>query len=236
MRKGAGDRALFFCSGIKSGAAAADRGHVSTQIGAPVRIVALVGLVAALAVGAWAFAAGGSTGTSSSSAEEAGSVARHPIPAAKSAAAKLSTHNKATAAGKPDVVRTSKPKAATHPRKAKPATSKAGQAPTTIASVLRRHRVAVVLLYDPQSRINSYSLGEAQLGAGQAHAGFLRINVLKQRQALPFAQTYGVMHAPTVLFFARPGKLVQKLVGFADQDTVAQAALNAAHGVVAAQG
>jgi hypothetical protein len=210
---------------------------VSTQIGAPVRIVALLGLVAALAVGAWAFAAGRSTGTSSSSAEEAGSVARHPVTAAQSAAAKLSAHNKTTAAGKPDVrTSNSKPKAATHPRKAKPATSKAGAAATTIASVLRHHRVAVVLLYDPQSKVNSYSLGEAQLGAGQAHAGFLRVNVLKQRQALPFAQAYGVMHAPTVLFFARPGKLVQKLVGFADQDTVAQAALNAAHGVVATQG
>ena len=106
----------------------------------------------------------------------------------------------------------------------------------TIKSVLRHHRVAVVLVYDPQAKINSLSLGEAQLGADRAHAGFLRVNVNKQRQAEPFAKTYGVLQVPTLLFFTRPGKLVQKLVGFADQDTVAQAALNAARGVVATEG
>jgi len=206
---------------------------VSTQIGAPIRIVALVGLLAALAMGAWTFAAGRSSSTSSSTAPT-GSVAQHPVAAAESVAAKLSAHNKATAAGKPDVVRPAEHRTVTHVRKAKPA-AKTDGTPTTIAAVLRKHRVAVVLLYDPQSRVDSFSLGEAQHGADQANAGFLRVNVLRQRQAEPFAQAYGVLHAPTVLFFARPGKLVQKLVGFADQDTVAQAAFNAAHGLVATQ-
>ena len=96
--------------------------------------------------------------------------------------------------------------------------------------------MAVVLLYDPQAKIDSLSLVEAQLGANRAHAGFLRVNVLKQRQIEPFAKTYGLLPVPTVLFFARPGSLVQKLVGFADQETVAQAALNAARGLVATQG
>ncbi len=119
--------------------------------------------------------------------------------------------------------------------KPKPAVTEGG-APTTIASVLRHHKVAVVLLYDPESKVQAVSLGEAQLGADQAHAGFLRVNVLKQGQAEPFAKTYGILQLPAVLFFARPGKLVQKLVGFADQDTVAQAALNASRGLVATQG
>ena len=59
---------------------------------------------------------------------------------------------------------------------------------------------------------------------------------MKQRQIEPFARTYGLLPVPTVLFFARPGKLVQKFVGFADQDTVAQAALNAARGLVTTTG
>jgi hypothetical protein len=206
------------------------------QISAPIRIVALVGMLAALAMGAWTFTAGRS-GAGSSAAEQAGPAAQHPAKAAQAVAAKLSAHNKATAAGKPDVARPAKPAAATHVPKAKPkASTLADGTPTTIASVLRHHRVAVVLLYDPQSKIDSLSLVEAQRGAGQANAGFLRVNVLKQRQAAPFAKAYGVMHAPTVLFFARPGKLVQKFVGFADQATVAQAAVNAARGLVVTQG
>jgi len=212
------------------------------QIGLPIRIVGLVGLLAALAIGAWTFAAGRSSSGSSSSlasSAQAGSVAQHPIAAAKSVADKLNAHNKATAAGKPDVVPTTKSKPATvkHERKARPATAATtGGTPTTIAEVLRHHRVAVVLLYDPQSSVDSLSLGEAQLGAGHANAGFLRVNVLKQRQIEPFARTYGLLPVPTVLFFARPGKLVQKLVGFADHDTVSQAALNAARGLVTTQG
>jgi hypothetical protein len=201
---------------------------VSTQIGAPIRIVALVGVLAALAMAAWTFTAGRS-GAGSTSAEQA-----DPVEAAQAVAGKLNAHNKATAAGKPALARRTKSAAATRAHKARPKpASLANGTPRTIASVLRHHRVAVVLLYDPQAKVDSLSLGEAQLGAGRANAGFLRVNVLKQRQAAPFAQAYGVLQAPTVLFFARPGKLVQKLVGFADQDTVAQAAVNAARGVVA---
>jgi hypothetical protein len=210
------------------------------QIGLPIRIVGLVGLLLALAVGAWTFTAGRSgTGSLSSSPTQAGSVAQHPIAAARAVADKLNAHNKSTGAGKPDVVPTTKsePATAKHVRKARPATAATtGGAPTTIAEVLRHHRVAVVLLYDPQSSVDSLSLGEAQLGAGHANAGFLRVNVLKQRQIEPFARTYGLLPVPTVLFFARPGKLVQKLVGFADHDTVSQAALNAARGLVTTQG
>jgi thiol:disulfide interchange protein len=206
---------------------------VSTQIGAPIRIVASIGVLLALAVGAWTFVAG-RTNTESSTSGVTGSVAQHPIAAAQAVATKLSAHNRATAAGKPDVVAPTKQAAPTPVRKARP-TATAGTSPTTIASVLRNHRVAVVLLYDPESKVDSFSLAEAQLGAERAHAGFLRVNVLKEGQIAAFAKTYGVLQVPTVLFFARPGKLVQKLSGFADRDTVAQAALNAARGLVVTQ-
>lgn len=208
------------------------------QIGAPVRIVAFVGVLLALAIGAWLFLVGQrSTGSTSSStaAHRLGPVARHPVAAAESVAAKLSAHNRATAAGRPDVAPQAKsPKTIVKPAPQPTVTS--GGTPTTIASVLRHHRVAVVLVYDPQTKVDAFSLGETQLGAERAHAGFLRVSVLKQSQALPFAKAYGVLQVPTVLFFARPGTLVQKLVGYQDQDTIAQAALNAARGLVAAAG
>jgi hypothetical protein len=127
------------------------------------------------------------------------------------------------------------PKQVAH--RAKPARAKAPDGtPATIASALRSHRVVVVLLVDPQSKIDSYSVGEARRGASRSHAGFFLVNVLRERQAAAFAQAYGVQSAPTVLFFARPGNLVQTLPGFADSQTVAQAAVNAAHGIVVPQG
>ena len=57
-RERARETAPFLLSGIKSGGAPADREHVSMQVSAPIRIVALVGVLAALAMGAWMFTAG----------------------------------------------------------------------------------------------------------------------------------------------------------------------------------
>jgi hypothetical protein len=218
---------------------------VASQIRAPVRIVALVGLLSALAMGAWMML-GARASTDGSSGDALAAEAQ-----ANAVAGKLNAHNVNTAAGKPDATATAKPKAAVKPAAkpktvaaAKPAPKPAAKAaakpaavklpdgtPTTIASVLATHEVVVVLLYNPTAKVDSYSLGEAVLGAQQAGAGFLRVNVLDQAQALPFSKAYGVLQDPTLLFFVRPGKLVQKLEGFADHQTIAQAAANAALGI-----
>ena len=212
------------------------------QVSAPVRIVALVGLLAAAAVGLYTFTQGtaGSTGGGSSNLSTL-----RPVQEAKGVAARLSAHNVATARGKLATPRRTAAKAPTQPApvKTKAATTPvvapahvkpkpARGTPTTIASLLRDHKVVVVLLYDPQSKVDEYSVSEAQLGARAANAGFILVNVLDQRAAAPFTKQYGVLQDPSVLFFARPGKLVQKLVGFADHDSVAQAAANVALGLV----
>jgi hypothetical protein len=222
---------------------------VASQISAPVRIVALIGLLSALAMGAW-MTLGSAGGTSAGPADNALAAPLAAEAQAKAAAAKLSAHNVNTAAGKPDttvpakakVKTAAKPKvtAAAKPAAKVKAAPKATPArkppamkllegtPRTIGSLLATHGVVVVLLYNPKAKVDSYSLGEAVLGAQQASAGFLRVNVLDQAQALPFAAAYGVLQDPTLLFFVRPGKLVQKLVGFADHETIAQAATNEA--------
>lgn len=223
---------------------------MSAQVSAPIRILALVGLLAAAAVGGYTFMSGsGSTGSSASPA------ALREVHQAQSVATKLSRHNRATAAGKPDAAAqaTTKPAATSTAPKApakaaKPAAAASASAPavapaatkpkpangmpTTIASLLRTHKVVVVLLYDPQSKVDAYSVAEAELGAREAEAGFLRVDVLNQRAAAPFTKAYGVLQDPSVLFFARPGKLVQKLTGFADHETVAQAAADVAMGLL----
>jgi hypothetical protein len=66
---------------------------MSTQISAPIRVLALIGLLASLAMGAWTFTAGRSTTSSSG----VGGSMHHDIAAAKSGATKLDAHNKSTA-------------------------------------------------------------------------------------------------------------------------------------------
>ena len=144
---------------VKDLRAAADREHMSTQISAPVKILALVGLLGSLAIGAWMFTAG--RATTSASGDVATSM-HADIAAAKSVAVKLDAHNKAATGTRIKTAVASEPVV----HKAKRARVKAPDGtPTTIASALRRHRGAVVLLVDPQSKIDSYSVGEARRGA-----------------------------------------------------------------------
>lgn len=241
---------------------------MAAQISAPVRIVALVGMLSALAMGGWLMLKSSGQG----SANSAGATPLAVEAQANAVAAKLSSHNLKTAAGQPDTTAAAPAQAAAAPKQAaaakpvaakpaaaKPVAAKAVAAkpaaapkvaakakaklaafkvpagtPTTIASLLATHRVVVVLLYNPNAKVDSYSLGEAVVGAQQAGAGFLRVNVLDQAQALPFSKAYGVLQDPTLLFFNRPGTLVQKLIGFADHETISQAAVNAALGLKAA--
>ena len=246
-----------------------------TQVGSPVRIVALIGMLAALGVGAWSFTLGHNTGSTTPPQSAAlGSVGQNPIAAAQAVAGKLSAHNLAAARGvsgaaaaasaaaavkpkttKPAVTTpaattpaatappvtpaatAAKTPAAAKPKaKAKPAATTKDGTPTTIASLLRTHASVVVLLYDAQAPVDEYSIAEAKLGASRANAGFITVNVMNQREAAPFTKAYGVLQDPSLLFFSRPGTLVQKLSGFADHDTVAQAAINAALGVGVAKG
>ena len=210
---------------------------MSSQISAPFEIVALVG---SSRPSRWA--RGRSRGQRRARRRlrrraRGRPVAQHPVAAAKSVATKLSAHNKAATGAQagPTPSRRRRPKPVTHPAP----TAEAGsvKAPDGSADddrlraplASRRRRPARTT----RSR-RSTSSRSARRGAARSrsHAGFLLVNVLSERQVLPFARTYGVLQAPTVLFFARPGKLVQKLTGYADSETVAQAALNAARGLV----
>ncbi len=224
---------------------------MGTQISAPIRIVALLGVLAAAAVGAYTFTQG-PAGSSAGGPNSATAIEQQ----AKGVAAKLSSHNVATAQGKLDTAApAAKPAAtpapaktpaatpsatkpaATKPAAAKPAAAHAAKpAPakhvdspkTTIAALLRTHKVVVVLLYDPQAKVDQYSLAEAQLGAHETGAGFIGVDVLSQHAAAPFTKAYGVLQDPSLLFFERPGKLALKLTGFNDHDVISQAIFNIA--------
>ena len=103
--------------------------------------------------------------------------------------------------------------------------------PLAISRSLAMHAVVVAVLYDPQARTDAISTAEAKAGAALAHAGFVPVNVLRRSEVQAIAEQLRVIHAPTVLVFRRPTPgqpaLYVQLTGFADKETVAQAAQNA---------
>lgn len=103
--------------------------------------------------------------------------------------------------------------------------------PLAISRALAMHAVVVAVLYDPQARLDAVSTSEAMAGAALAHAGFVPVNVLRRSEIQAIAEQLRVIHAPTVLVFRRPSAgqpaLYVQLTGFADKETVAQAAENA---------
>ncbi len=143
--------------------------------------------------------------------------------------------NKPVAPGPTTAPKTA-PKAAAKPkpkpsRPAKPAKPKvrlnAGLPPALTRALMARP-VAVVSLVTPDSGLDEMATKEAAAGARAAGASFVTVDVSRERQTRPFSVMLGVLDAPTVLVFKRPGELFVQLDGFADLDMVAQAAANAA--------
>jgi hypothetical protein len=163
-------------------------------------------------------------GGSSSSAAVPVIKPLHPVKkhAAKRAAPKVK------AAKKPAV----KPKA--KPKAHKPAVIDG--MPSALALALRSRSVVVVSLYTPDSSVDAMATAEARNGARAADAAFVAFNVADENVVSPLSSVLTgaptpadrVLDGPAVLVFVRPNSLFVRLNGFADRDTVAQAAANAA--------
>lgn len=103
--------------------------------------------------------------------------------------------------------------------------------PTMLDAALRRHRIVVVSLFDPQSQTDAISYAEARAGAGEAGAGFVGVDLLDSAVAGALTTSLpggGLLPEPGVLIYRRPGTLVGRLDGFNDRDAVAQAAVASA--------
>jgi hypothetical protein len=120
-----------------------------------------------------------------------------------------------------------KPKAKPKPApKPKPAATDDGL-PGALTAALARNRVVVVSLYAPDVELDDIAMREARAGAAEAGAGFVALNVLNESQSRPLTKELGVLEDPAVLVFRRPGELIVRFSGFADKQTVLQAARNA---------
>jgi hypothetical protein len=107
--------------------------------------------------------------------------------------------------------------------------------PIAVEDALRKDEVVVVSLYSPDVAVDEMAAGEATAGAKAAGVGFVRVNVLNQREVKALALRAGAVRDPSVLVFRRPADLYVRIDGFVDRETVAQAAANAADATTAAQ-
>jgi hypothetical protein len=225
----AGDRALRVFR-VKHGARNADRKIVS--LSPRVRILAAALFLAVAALVAGFMLLGGSPGSSQAAVKVIKPL--HPVnKAAKTAAKKATVKPKAKAPAKKQAKkftrRSAKPKVAAGP-------AVIDGMPAALAHALASHAVVVVSLYAPRSPVDAMATDEAKHGAALAGAGFVAFNVADEKIVSPLtslltgAQTAAdrVLDGPAVLVFQRPGTLFVRFNGFADRDTVAQAAANAA--------
>jgi len=120
--------------------------------------------------------------------------------------------------------------------KAKPTPAVVDGMPAALALALRSHRVVVVSLFTPGASVDAMATEEARHGAALAGAGFVSFNVADEKVVSPLSALLTgaptaadrVLDGPAVLVFERPSALFVRFNGFADRDTVAQAAENAA--------
>jgi hypothetical protein len=206
---------------------------VNVNVSGPVRVFALIGGLAALAMGVWFFLLGGLSPSASSAPVKEIKPLYGGNAAVPAAAPRTKPKTAAQTASKP--ARTTKPAQRTKTEaKAKPKPKPSAKVanpeglPLVVARALARHPVVVVVLYNPEAKVDRISLGEARAGARRAKAGFVALNVLDRRSSEPLTRKLGVLSAPAFFLYRRPGELVMRVDGFADRDLVAQAARNAA--------
>jgi len=206
---------------------------VTFTLSPPVRYAALLGLLAAVLVG------GGMTmlGHGDSSVPATPVIKHHPFGSGVKKQAGLAPVQKHTAAPATHPSAKAKPKSAPAAPKVKPApqppaaeqAALAAGLPAPIAYALGQHPVVIVSLYNPYSEVDGIAFAEARAGAQLARAGFVPLNLLSAAQVQKLTEQLGLLPDPGLLIYTRPAALVGRLTGFADKETVAQAAQNAAH-------
>jgi hypothetical protein len=211
---------------------------VTLTVSAPIRIAAICGLVFTVIVfgGLRMLGSGGGDGDSLA---EAKVIKHHPFGPGVTSPTTPKTSTPTTTKPKAHTAAPAKP-SAKHPVKRTPVEHRpvidraaieaalAAGLPRPLAQAFGRYRTVVVSLYDPYSQVDGTSFAEAKAGAALAHVGFVPLNVLSQRDVGKLTEQLGLLPDPGVLVYVRPGALAAKIAGFADKETVAQAAENAA--------
>lgn len=194
---------------------------MNTTISRPVQIFALVAVIAALGGGAMLM-------LKPKQAVAPPVVASRPATAATTSTAPSRTTTTARATHHPAASRSVPPTSRQH-ETPKPAASPVGKngLPTVVDSAFRSHKIVVVSVFNPQSSTDAISYAEARAGASVAGVGFVGVSLLDSPLAAALTSSLpggGLLPAPGLLIYRKPGVLVQLIDGFADRDVVAQAA------------
>jgi hypothetical protein len=175
----------------------------------PIRVLALVGVLAVLGLGVALF-----------------NISRSHSSAGPAATA-VTTHTAVTTtAAAPAAKPAAAPAVAVAAKPAKPAVQLLPGLPSPVANALRRHKTVVVALY-AHGGSDSAALTEIRAGAAEAHTSFVGLDVLKARQSAAVAGFAGGLASPATLVVSRPGTIVKRLDGYQDREVVAQAAADA---------
>ena len=178
---------------------------MTTTLSPPIRLLAIVGVLAAAGLGILLFAHNRSASSSSSPA----------VPS-------VDTSNPATHPTTSPI---------TSKQAVKPKIVLLPGLPSSIAHALRSSKVVVVVLYAHGATGDMTAVEQARAGAKSAHAGFAALNVVDEKTARALGKFAGTTTAPPAVFVVkRPGKIVNQFPGHADSEIVAQAALNAGAG------
>jgi hypothetical protein len=99
--------------------------------------------------------------------------------------------------------------------------------PRPVAVALARNPVVVVSVVAPKGRVDALAVAEAKAGAAKAQAGFVRINAYRQAEIAPLQTKTGIKDNPAVIILRRPTQVTLAVQGFVDRDTVVQAVADA---------
>ena len=203
----------------------------------PIKILALIGVIAVVALGASTMLLGKSSSSNVRTSTARPHTAAAPVVHKTPAHAKTTAHVTAKKHAAVTAKHASKAKHVAHAKpKPKPVTRGNlvyEDLPAPLQWQLALHKVVVVSLYNPNADVDAISVAEAHAGALDAAAGFLLVNVLDNKVAgiltalLPGG---GLLPDPGVLVYRAPGDIMIRLDGFADRTSVAQAVTNALAG------
>jgi hypothetical protein len=177
---------------------------VSVTLSPPIRVFALVGVLAAIGAGLFLFVLGNSS-------TDSGTTATPTV--AKPAEQTQTTTPKPNAT----------PKVTRKPQQ--PVVTPSGF-PAPVHRALRRNRVVVVAVYVPQASVDAVVRSEARAAAIATRAGFVALSATSERLMRPLVAKTGVLPAPAVLVLRRPDVVVTTL-SVTDRETVAQAVAQA---------
>ncbi len=207
---------------------------MNLTISPPIKILALVGLIAAVAFVASTMLLGHSaTPTRTSTAQPHSGRIVHHVPAAPAPHVTAKKHATTVPPAHAGAKSHAKSIVKTHAKPAKAATRGNlvyADLPAPLQWELALHKIVVVSLYNPNADVDAISVAEAHAGATDAGAGFLLVNVLDNKLAGPLTALLpggGLLPDPGVLVYRAPGDIMVRLNGFADRTTVSQAATNA---------